>query len=150
MVIMPAKSVKKVVEKKDGIIAFATGKRKKAVANVIIKEGKGGVKINNIPLEHYPNPFVRMKIREPIVLAGEKAESLSMSISVKGGGITGQADASRQAIAKALSDVIGEDLRKKYLLYDRNLLVYDVRRTEPHKPPRSSQGPRRYKQRSKR
>jgi small subunit ribosomal protein S9 len=69
---------------------------------------------------------------------------------VKGGGTTGQVDAARQAIARGLVELLGGDLKQRYMAYDRNLLVFDPRRTEPHKPPRSSQGPRRYKQRSKR
>jgi len=69
---------------------------------------------------------------------------------VKGGGVFGQTEAARQAIAKGLVEIFGSELRQKFLEYDRNLLVFDPRRTEPHKPPRSSQGPRRYKQRSKR
>ena len=62
----------------------------------------------------------------------------------------GQANAARQAIAKGLAQIMGDDVKKKFLEYDRNLLVYDSRRTEPHKPPHSSWGARRYKQRSKR
>jgi small subunit ribosomal protein S9 len=46
--------------------------------------------------------------------------------------------------------MLGSNMKKIFMEYDRNILVYDPRRTEPHKPPRSSQGPRRYKQRSKR
>ena len=62
-----------------------------------------------------------------------------------------QADATRQAIAKGLVEYFdNKNLKDKYLEYDRNLLVYDSRRTEPHKPSRSSQGARRHKQRSKR
>ena len=132
------------------VMAFATGKRKRAVAKAVIKKGKGSVKVNSFSLENYPNMFVRMKVKEALVIAGDKTKDLSIKVSARGGGIMGQADAMRQAIAKGLVDVFGEELRKKYLVYDRNLLVYDVRRTEPHKPPRSSQGPRRYKQRSKR
>ena len=62
----------------------------------------------------------------------------------------GQAEASRMAIARCLADQLGDDLRKSFLAYDRNMIIYDPRRTETHKPPHSSWGARRAKQKSKR
>lgn len=62
----------------------------------------------------------------------------------------GQAEAVAQGIAKGLVDIKGEEMKKKFLKYDRTLLIPDTRRTEPHKPSRSKKGPRRHKQRSKR
>ena len=128
---------------------FATGKRKRAVARATIREGSGRVSVNAVPLENFTNDLIRMKIMEPLILAGESWKAYDITVKVKGGGQMGQANAARQAIAKCLVSMEGS-LKKAYLDYDRNLLVFDVRRTEPHKPPRSSQGPRRYKQRSKR
>jgi len=129
---------------------FATGKRKTAVARAVLKPGKGIVKINATPLNLIPNRLIRMRIEEPIKLAGEAGKKYDIKVNVKGGGQVGQAEAARQAISRALIEVAGDSLREAYLSYDRNLLVYDPRRTEPHKPPHSSWGPRRYKQRSKR
>ena len=74
-----------------------------------------------------------MKVQEPLMLAGEKAESVNITINVKGGGINGQATAVRLSIAKALAEKypVLEDI---FLDYDRQLLVADVRRKEERKP----------------
>jgi len=125
------------------------GKRKKSIARMVAKPGTGKVTINGIPLEQY-TPFVsRLSIKEPLVLAGAKAKELDFKVNVQGGGIFGQSSAVRQAIAKALVQ-IDKSLKKKFDDYDGTLLVADVRRTEPHKPSRSSSGPRKRKQLSKR
>lgn len=131
-------------------IIFALGKRKRSVARATLKQGSGIVKINSKPLELVEPEMLRLKIQEPLVIAGDSVKGWDIHVNVHGGGPMGQAEASRQSIARVLVEALGGDLKKKYNAYDRNLLVYDPRRTEPHKPPRSSQGPRRYKQRSKR
>lgn len=129
---------------------LTTGKRKKAIARAKFQPGSGSIKINSIPLENTENEMVRLRLQEPLMIAGDAWKAFDIKVTVKGGGTTGQADAARQAISRGLAKLVGEDLRKKYMALDRNLMIYDPRRTEPHKPPRSSQGPRRYKQRSKR
>lgn len=136
-------------EKKE--IIFKIGKRRMAVANATARPGTGKVVMNGELLGNIRNDVLRLRMQEPFILAeGNDWKSYDFTATVKGGGSTGQADAARQAFARTLVEIFGEDLRQKFLGYDRNLLVYDPRRTEPHKPPRSSQGPRRYKQRSKR
>lgn len=142
------KEKEEVGEKKDFV--FATGKRRRAVVRVTIRPGKGIVKFNSMPIEIIGNQFVRMRMMEPLILAGDAWKRFDISINARGGGILGQADAARLAVAKGLSKLLGAELRNKYMEYDRNMLIADPRRTEPHKPPRSSQGPRRAKQRSKR
>jgi len=131
-------------------IIFTTGKRKRAVARATFRPGYGRVKINSIPLEMIKPEMVRLLINEPLLLAGDGWKGYDIKVNVIGGGIMGQAEAVRQAIARGLVEILGENVKKKFIEYDRNLIVYDPRRTEPHKPPRSSQGSRRYKQRSKR
>lgn len=133
-----------------GKAVFMTGKRKKAVARASFREGKGIVKVNKQPMSLIGNEIVRLKMQEPLLLIGDAWKKYDIEVSVKGGGIMGQADAVRQAIAKGLVELLGKEAKAIYMDYDRNLLVYDPRRTEPHKPPHSSWGPRRYKQRSKR
>ncbi len=135
--------------KKSNVLAFTTGKRKRAIARAWFRKGQGTVRINFVPLELFKNEIARMTISEPLVLAGDAWKGLEINVNVKGGGIMGQAEAARQAIAKGLVQK-NPDLRQKFMEYDRNLLISDPRRTEPHKPPRSSQGPRRAKQKSKR
>jgi len=121
-------------------IVHASGKRKKAVARATLRGGKGKIKINNIPLDLYEPKLARLKLREPLILAGDAVNKLDIEVNVKGGGINSQADASRLAIAKALVDYAkGGKLKEKFLAYDRNLLVADVRRKEVSKPNRHGQ-----------
>jgi small subunit ribosomal protein S9 len=144
------KPVEKKAEPKKPRSVFTTGKRKKAVARAKFVAGKGSVKVNGKPIELYDSEMLRLRMMEPLMLAGDAAKSYDIRVNVRGGGPMGQADAARQAIARGLVELVGGNLKQVYMSYDRNLLVFDPRRTEPHKPPRSSQGPRRYKQRSKR
>jgi len=125
------------------------GKRKRAIARATAKPGKGKVFINKKSLDMIKLEIARLMIKEPLILGGDVAKNLDINVNVKGGGIFGQASASRQAIAKVLVEK-DENLKEKFLNYDRSLLVADVRRTEPHKPSRSRKGARRHKQRSKR
>ncbi len=137
-------------QKKKKII-LALGKRKKAVARAIIQEGSGIVKINSTPLELMQPRYIQLRLKEPIILAGELAKKVDIDVDVRGGGVWGQADASRTAIANALVQFSKDSkLKEIYHDYDRSLLVSDPRRTEPHKPSRSTAGPRRTKQQSKR
>ncbi len=126
-----------------------SGTRKKAIARATIKKGTGIVRINSQKLETYSTELARMKIMEPLILAGDIAKNYDFSIKVQGGGWMSQAEAVRLTIAKGLVEITGnEELRRKFLAYDRHLLVADSRQTEPHKPCRSSA--RRGKQTSKR
>ena len=129
-------------------IVNTVGTRKRAVARAVARRGTGKILINSIPLEAFPE-IPKLVMSEPLIIGKEAAQSLDMWITVKGGGVIGQADAVRQAIAKALVS-FSRGLKSKFLAYDRHMLVADSRRTEPHKPSRSKQGPRRHKQRSKR
>lgn len=130
-------------------ITYTTGKRKSAVARAIAKQGTGIILINNKPIEQAEPEQARLMLMEPLILAGESAKGINIIVSVSGGGVMGQAEAARQAIAKAF--VAGnKELKQTFLEYDRSLLIADPRRNEPHKPSRSKAGPRRHKQRSKR
>jgi small subunit ribosomal protein S9 len=128
-------------------IIQTTGKRKRAVARAVAKPGRGIVLINNKPLEIYEPEMLKLLIKEPLILAGKN--DLDISVNVSGGGVFGQASATRQAIAKALVEY-DKNLKGTFLDYDRAMLIADSRRTEPHKPSASKRGPRRHKQRSKR
>lgn len=112
-----------------------SGKRKTAVARAVTHPGTGRITINGLPVEFFPVPLLREKIMEPIVMVGENINKMDISVDVKGGGVTGQADAARTAIAKGivqfLQDSTIEDSFKKY---DRTILVNDVRRKLPKKP----------------
>ncbi len=145
-----ATQTKKSVKKKKVIVS--SGKRKRAIARAYITSGEGRVIINGKPPEIYFPNYAYLRAIEPLVLAGEKLiKGLDIKVIVEGGGITGQIDAVRQAVARGLVEYYDDDeLEKKFLNYDMSLIVFDPRRTEPHKPSRSKQGPRRKKQLSKR
>ncbi len=116
-------------------IIMTSGKRKTAVARATTRKGSGLYTINGTPVQIYPVPLLREKIMEPIVLAGEKANSIDIAVKVRGGGPTGQADASRTAIAKGIVKFLNDDtLEDAFRQYDRTMLVNDIRRKMPKKP----------------
>ena len=123
-------------------VIHQSGKRKSAVARATIKPGTGRVYVNNENLEVYGSKMIRDRIREPLILAGKAAEKVNVMVTVKGGGVSGQADAIRLAIGKSLAEYDSK-LKDVYLEYDRQLLVADVRRKEVRKP--NSQGQARAK-----
>lgn len=135
-------------------VAFSLGKRRLAVARAIVKAGKGIVRINSKPLDLWGNEALRLWVREPLVLADNVVKGVDIDVNAKSGGVVGQAEAIRMAIAKGLVGYSNsKELRERYLHYDRNLLVYDPRRNEPHHSSgkgASKRGSRRHKQRSKR
>lgn len=142
---------KKANKKEKSQTIISVGKRKEAKARAVITPGKGKIFVNSMPLEVWSTEMFRMRVKEPIIIAGDAAKGVNINVDVRGGGISGQSDAVRMAVARALVEFLKDkDLKKKFIDYDRNLLVFDSRRNEPHKPSRSSQGPRRHKQRSKR
>ena len=119
---------------------IASGKRKSAIAKATIRPGKGIVKINNRLLDFYEPKLSRLKLREPLIIAGDLINKLDIHLNVLGGGISSQADASRLAIAKGLVKYSKSDkLKEQFLNYDRSLLVADIRRKEPAKPNRHGQ-----------
>jgi small subunit ribosomal protein S9 len=132
-----------------GKIVITVGKRKRAIARAVAREGKGRIRINKIPIELIEPKYKRMKLMEPILLAEDLINQIDIDVTVKGGGVMGQMDAARTAIGKAIVEFTGsKELRDKFLAYDRTLLVSDARRTEPHKPSRSTKGPRAKRQKS--
>ncbi len=112
-----------------------SGKRKTATARAAVMKGTGKVRINKTPLEIYEPQLARLKITEPLTIAGKKADKLDFKVNVEGGGIMGQADAIRTAIARGIVEYTNdEELKQKYLAYDRTLLVNDTRTKETKKP----------------
>jgi len=126
------------------------GKRKTAIARATIREGKGRVRVNHRPVELVEPEIARFTIMEPLVIAGEGIVSkVDIDVKVEGGGFMGQAEAARVAIARALIEWTNDmNLKEKFMKYDRTMLVGDSRRTEPHKPNRSTKGPRAKRQKS--
>ena len=84
--------------------AYATGKRKNAIARVWIKPGKGKITINGRDQEvYFARPVLRMMIAQPMDLA-DRAGQFDVVVSVQGSGLSGQAGAVRHGIAKALTN----------------------------------------------
>ena len=125
-------------EKKSRIVTLR-GKKKTAIARIRIKKGDGSIKINGIPLGIFTPAHARRAMMEPITLAEDVlgngfADVLDIDINVNGGGVMGQAYASRTALGKGLVEWSrSEDLKKLYTDYDRSLIIDDVRRTESKK-----------------
>ena len=83
--------------------AYATGKRKNAVARVWIKPGPGKVVVNDRTIEvYFARPVLRMLIQQPLV-ASNRHGQYDINCTVSGGGLSGQAGAVRHAISKALT-----------------------------------------------
>jgi small subunit ribosomal protein S9 len=83
--------------------AYATGKRKDAVARVWIKPGPGKIVINERTIEvYFARPVLRMLIQQPLVVSNRNGQ-YDVSCTVSGGGLSGQAGAVRHAISKALT-----------------------------------------------
>jgi small subunit ribosomal protein S9 len=108
----------------------ATGKRKSAIARVILRPGDGTCQINGQPLdEYFPRQALRTMARQPLLTAGYES-SVDVHVRVHGGGIAGQAGAVRHGIARALTD-IDPELRSE--LKRRGLLTRDARKKERRK-----------------
>jgi small subunit ribosomal protein S9 len=83
--------------------AYATGKRKNAVARVWIKPGKGAITINGRDQTiYFARPVLRMMIAQPLQIA-DRLGQFDVVVSVEGSGLSGQAGAVRHGIAKALT-----------------------------------------------
>ena len=83
--------------------AYATGKRKNAIARVWIKPGSGKIIVNDRALEvYFARPVLRMILRRPLDVAN-RATQYDLMVKVAGGGLSGQAGAVRHGLAKALT-----------------------------------------------
>lgn len=131
--------------KKDAITR--TGKRKEAIAKATIKPGKGRIRINSTPLEIYTPEMARLKMKEPVQLVGDRSDKVDVDINVNGGGVMGQAGATRTAIALCFVDYFEDpELEDLFKEYDRSLLVSDPRRKLPKQP--MGRGARKKRQKS--
>ena len=109
---------------------YGTGKRKTSVARVFLRPGKGDATVNGRLIdEYFTTVNQRNLVREPF-LAIESADSFDMYITVKGGGLSGQAGAVRHGIAKALVDY---DPELRGVLKEQGFLTRDARKKERKK-----------------
>lgn len=124
----------------------ALGRRKSAVARVYVNSGKGNITINDRPLEvYFTEGTLQYIVKQPLELTNTLAQ-FDIKVNLDGGGIKGQAEALRLAIARALCKIDVENYRP--ILKSNGLLTRDPREVERKKPGRP--GARRRFQFSKR
>jgi small subunit ribosomal protein S9 len=119
--------------------AYATGKRKNAVARVWIKPGSGKILVNTRAVEvFFARPVLRMMIQQPLVAAGRTGQ-YDVICTVSGGGLSGQAGAVRHGLSKALTyfepDLRGALKRAGFLTRDSRVVE---RKKYGHKKARRS------------
>ena len=120
---------------KEAKVVNTSGKRKTAVARASVRSGKGRVRVNKKPVEIWSPELARAKIMEPLSLAGDRLKKVDIHVTVNGGGVMGQAEAARTAIARGLVEYFDDNkLKEMFKTYDRSLLVNDPRRKEAKHP----------------
>lgn len=116
-------------------VAIGVGRRKAAIARATVRDGSGKVTVNRRPLETLEPLMARLKILEPLSLFPEVSKKVDVNVEVAGGGVMGQADAVRTAIARGLIAWSGDaKLREEMKKYDWTLIKSDVRLKEMKKP----------------
>ncbi len=109
----------------------ALGRRKTAIARIYVKEGKGQITINDRDIEKYfGEERLRFIVKQPLTLL-EKDGNFDIKVNLVGGGIKGQAEAARLAIARAL---VKMDEENKSPLRKQGFLTRDQREVERKKP----------------
>ena len=111
----------------------ALGRRKSAVARIYVTEGSGKITINKKDLtEYFPSSILQYVVKQPLNLLNV-AEKYDIKVNVFGGGFTGQSQALRLAIARALVKINAED---KKALRAEGFMTRDPRAVERKKPGR--------------
>ena len=109
----------------------AIGRRKSSVARVYLTEGTGKIVINKRELDKYfPSGILQYVVKQPLQLLGVE-EKYDIKANLDGGGFTGQSQALRMAIARALVKINADD---KKALKDNGFLTRDAREVERKKP----------------
>ncbi|MDD6210000.1 MAG: 30S ribosomal protein S9 [Bacteroidales bacterium] len=112
-------------------VVNAIGRRKAAVARVYVSEGSGKITINKRELEQYfPSTILQYVVKQPLNTLGV-AEKYDIKINLDGGGIKGQSEAARLAIARSLVKINPED---KSVLRAEGFITRDPRSVERKKP----------------
>jgi len=106
------------------------GRRKTAVARVYLTEGKGNITVNKRELANYfTTPTLQYKVKQPLMLT-ENEKTFDINVNVYGGGITGQAEAIRLALSRAMCTLNDEN---RGILKPEGLLTRDPRMVERKK-----------------
>lgn len=111
----------------------ALGRRKSSVARVYVSEGTGKITINKRDLvEYFPSPLLQYIVKQPLE-ALEAEGKYDIKLNIFGGGFTGQSEAARLAISRALVKINADD---KTLLRSKGFMTRDSREVERKKPGR--------------
>ena len=115
-----------------------TGRRKSAVARVILTPGKGNIIVNGRDVNEYmPFAVLVMDLKQPLVLTNNE-ETFDITVNVKGGGFSGQAGAIRHGITRALLEVDkaneGKEDSYRKILKAAGFITRDPRKKERKKP----------------
>ncbi len=111
----------------------ALGRRKSAVARIFVKEGTGKITINKKDLQvYFPSSILQFIVKQPLTKV-DAVEKYDIKVNLNGGGFTGQSQALRLAIARALVKINPED---KKALRSEGFLTRDAREVERKKPGR--------------
>ena len=111
----------------------AVGRRKAAIARVIVKEGNGAITVNKRSLEvYFPSSILQFIVKQPLTTL-DCVEKYDIHVNLNGGGFKGQAEARRLAIARALVEINPED---KHALRVEGFMTRDPRSVERKKPGR--------------
>ena len=111
----------------------ALGRRKCAVARVYVSEGTGKITINKRDLtEYFPSSILQFVVKQPLATL-DAAEKYDIKVNLNGGGFTGQSQALRLAIARALVKINADD---KKALRAEGFMTRDSREVERKKPGR--------------
>jgi small subunit ribosomal protein S9 len=112
-------------------VTNALGRRKTSVARIYLKEGKGNITVNKrTAVEYFPVPTQQSKLLQPFQITGTEGK-YDVMINVEGGGMTGQVEAIRLAISRALVKINPE---YKPSLKEEGLMTRDPRMVERKKP----------------
>ncbi|RLD31207.1 MAG: 30S ribosomal protein S9 [Bacteroidetes bacterium] len=112
-------------------IIHALGRRKTAIARIYLKEGKGIIRVNKRDYkEFFPTATLHYVVEQPFLLT-DNLGKYDIDVTLKGGGITGQAEALRLAISRALLKI---DPEYRPVLKEKGLLKRDPRMVERKKP----------------
>lgn len=109
---------------------YGTGRRKNATARTRLYSGSGVIEVNGRSIDNYfPRKSLQMVVRQPLVLS-KLTDKIDVKVTVAGGGVTGQAEAVRHGISRALLSV---DPALRAVLKKAGLLTRDARKKERKK-----------------